>query len=153
MRSIDKLNARQREFVRQYTLPDSEGFGNPMRAAILAGYSAKVTPNGTCGAAIHAQRLLARADVQAAIKDIETAREDKMEITAERVAGMLMNVYERAIELGQMGAAATASTQLGKLAGLFTERVEQTTTSYVVEAPAQSENAESWLTDIGRKSA
>ena len=67
------LNARQERFCREYIIDF-----NATQAAIRAGYSAKT-------AAAQASRLLTNVNIQAFIKDLTDAGDDKLKLTRERV--------------------------------------------------------------------
>ncbi|HEY5209910.1 MAG TPA: terminase small subunit [Stellaceae bacterium] len=74
------MNPKQRSFAREYRID-----GNGRQAAIRAGYSANT-------AALAAQRLLKRADVQAELKRLDRLRAGRMRLSNQRLVKELVRI-------------------------------------------------------------
>lgn len=110
--SGDGLTAKQRRFVAEY-LVDS----NATRAAIRAGYSA-------VSADKIGSELLGKTRVSKAVAAKQAKVAEKLEITAEWIAGELKGNHERAHQLGDVPASNKALELLGKHLGMFVEKHE-----------------------------
>lgn len=109
-----KLSALQQKFVEAYTDPSGPGYRLATGAVRVAGYK-------TNNPAVLGTQLMQQPLVVQTIKEIEQARRERLELTADYVINKLMDLVEgtdkdndriRALEL------------LGKNLGLFKERQE-----------------------------
>ena len=84
--ALDCLPPKRARFAREYVI-DLNG----TKAVIRAGYSAK-------GAKTTATRLLADADVRAAVAELQAATAEKLEITKETIIRELWNNHQIAMQ-------------------------------------------------------
>ena len=109
-----KLTAKQKAFVAEYLIDM-----NATQAAIRAGYSVK-------GATVRGSELLANRKVAAEIAKAQAKRAARMEVSQDSVARFLAEDRNLAHNVGQAGAAVSASMGLAKLHGLITDKAEVT---------------------------
>ena len=110
------LSEKQRRFVEEY-LVDL----NATAAARRAGYSEK-----TCRS-IGAENLT-KPDIQAAIAEAMSKRAEQCDLSAEKVVRGLLDEAERFGEGSSHSARVRAWELLGKHLGMFTDRVEHSST-------------------------
>lgn len=118
-----RLTARQEAFVREY-LVDL----NATQAAIRAGYSARTARS-------QGQRMLTNVDIVQAVAAEQSARAERVEITADDVLRGLHTEARRTGEGASHTARVSAWTALGKHLGLFVERVDHTTKGQAIQVP------------------
>lgn len=106
------LTPKQQRFVDEYLIDL-----NATQAAIRAGYSAKTANE------IGAQNL-AKLSIQKAIEAAKNQRQQRTQITQDRVIGGLLHEAEFQGEGSSHSARVSAWAHLGKHLGMFTERVE-----------------------------
>lgn len=104
------LNAKQRAFTVEY-MKDK----NATQAAIRAGYSEKTARS-------IGNELLAKPDIQKAIKDLENAAQTRAGITVEKIVERINKIAEDPNTLPRDRL--KADELLGKYLGMFTEKVE-----------------------------
>jgi phage terminase small subunit len=83
---VPKLSPKQEQFCREYLIDL-----NQTQAAIRAGYSAKTANE-------QSTRLLANVNIQARISELKKEREDRTEITADRVLQQFCDIADYRIE-------------------------------------------------------
>jgi phage terminase small subunit len=83
---LSKLNPKQEQFCREYIIDL-----NQVHAAIRAGYSEKTAHNNAC-------RLMAHDGIQSRISELKKEREERTEITADRVLQQFCDIADYRIE-------------------------------------------------------
>lgn len=109
-----KLTKLQRQFVDAYTDPTSPGYSSPTNAVRATEYKTD-NPNKI------GMQLMQHPLVAKEIKEIQDARRERMELTADYVLHKLISVVE---ETAKDGDRIRALELLGKNLGLFKERTE-----------------------------
>ncbi len=106
------LSAREEKFVLEYLID-----GNGARSAVSAGYA----PGAS--ARVTACRLLARANVQAAIEQRRSVERERLRIDRETVLSGLLHAIADARRNEDVGGQIAAWKEIGRLLGVYsTER-------------------------------
>ena len=108
-------NPRREQFCQQYVVDL-----NQTQAAIRAGYSAKT-------ANVKGSQLMGFPEVAARVAELQAAVAERNEISVDQIASQLDEDRSLAYQQGQASAAVQASTQKGKLGGLFIDRYSEET--------------------------
>jgi phage terminase small subunit len=90
-----------------------------------------------------ASRLMADGKVQARVEELRRPILEKVGLTLEDHLTKLADLRDKAEKDGKYAAAISAETNRGRAAGLYKDRLEVSTTSYVQTVP-ESENMEDW---------
>ncbi len=120
------MNAKQTSFVREY-LVDL----NATQAAVRAGYSAKTAEQ-------IGSRLLRNVQVAAAVKQALDARGKRVEVKADDVLRDIARIARKAERRKQYSAALKGRELLGKHLGLFTDKLEDSSITVVVQSLAEA---------------
>lgn len=118
------LTPKQEAFVRAYALPDENGKPRSGADAYRRSYNCENMTDKTVWEA--ASRLLANSKVVARLDELRADQSKKSMITAEMLIERNLKRAEMADAAGQHAAAVAAETLASKLAGILTERVDQT---------------------------
>lgn len=106
------LTSREALFVAEYIKGTSAE-----AAAIAAGYAPGYARS-------RAYKLLERPAIAAAIAETRAKLRDDTEMTAERLLGMFVEAYDKAIEWRQSTGAVRAGEMIGKLTGLIQDKLK-----------------------------
>lgn len=87
--------------------------------------------------------LMSDGRVLARVEELRRPILEKVGLTLEEHLNKLASLRDKAEEEGRFAAAITAETNRGKAAGLYKDRLEVSTTSYVQTVP-ESENIDEW---------
>ena len=90
-----------------------------------------------------ASRLMADSKVYARVEELRRPILEKVGLTLEDHLTKLADLRDKAEKEGKFAAAIAAETNRGKAAGLYKDRLEVPTTSYVQTVP-ESEDVEAW---------
>ena len=104
------MTPKQQRFVHAYVET-----GNATQSAIKAGYSKR-------SAMQIGEQNLRKHEIASAIAEAQAKAAERHEITLERIAEMMQEDRQLAIEAGQISAAATSSMNLAKLYGLIVDK-------------------------------
>ena len=99
----------------------------------------------------NAYMLLKRSDIQARVAAIREVLAKRVLVTVESLTEELDEARKLAIEKGIPAAAISATAAKAKLHGFMVEKIEQTSTQFVVEAPKQDDSTEEWLAAVTPK--
>ena len=91
---LPTLTDKQRAFVRLYV---EQGKRNGERAALRAGYGVASAANGGRSAAVSASRLLKRADIQKAIREVVSERAERLRRDQTMLAALESELERRAL--------------------------------------------------------
>lgn len=111
------MNTKQNEFIKAYSDPSSESYGNATKSAIKAGYSAKRARSQGCV-------LLKLPEVSQQIATIEKNHAKKHEATLENKIQEAWENYLEAKAKNKMKDARAWFEEHGKLAGHYVIRSE-----------------------------
>lgn len=114
MSNSKKLTAKQQRFVDEYLIDL-----NATQAAIRAGYSEKTARS-------QGQRLLTNVDIARVIKKAQSAISERNLVTQDDVIRGLLTEAEWMGEGSSHSARVQAWSQLGKHLGMFTDKVDHT---------------------------
>lgn len=114
MSNSKKLTAKQQRFVDEYLIDL-----NATQAAIRAGYSEKTARS-------QGQRLLTNVDIARVIKKAQSAISERNSVTQDDVIRGLLTEAEWMGEGSSHSARVQAWSQLGKHLGMFTDKVDHT---------------------------
>lgn len=114
MSNSKKLTDKQARFVEEYLIDT-----NATQAAIRAGYSAKTARS-------QGQRLLTNVDIARVIKKAQSAISERNLVTQDDVIRGLLTEAEWMGEGSSHSARVQAWSQLGKHLGMFTDKVDHT---------------------------
>ena len=88
--------------------------------------------------------LLENVKIRARLQELRQPAVEAAQVTLRDHLWQLENLRDKALEAEQFGPAITAEINRGKAAGLYVERSEAVTKSYVVRMPAKMEHIEEW---------
>ena len=112
------LSVKERLFARY----KAKGFSNG-KSAELAGYKAGTSADK------QGYRLSKKADIQEEVSRILSEQETRSLIDRETHLDELAKLRDKAVDTGQIGSAVTAEHYRGKVANLYTERLEVSETN------------------------
>ncbi len=110
---LRRLNDRERAFVDHYCV---------LLNANAALYAAGIAPNSPKGALGYARALMKDPDIRCAIDIRMEYLAAKCEVTKDRVTKMMVDVYDRSMEHGQLAVASKVAFDLAKLHGLIVDQ-------------------------------
>ena len=116
-----RLTLKETGFIEHYCAGKTKG--NAMEAARLAGYSGTNTVLKVTG-----HQVLHRPIIAAEIDKIYKKSVKKAELSVDKVLRDLEDTREKAVAVGNYGAAVRCSELAGKYLKMFTERVEHVST-------------------------
>ena len=96
-----------------------------------------------------AHELLADGKITGRLDELRQPAVEAAQVTLENHLHQLAELREAALAAEQYSAAITAEFHRGKAAGLYVERSEAVTRSYVVRVPIKAETVEQWATRLG----
>jgi len=140
-RPADKLTPKQIDFVKNYTLPGSETYGNALRSFIMAGYSEKGAKENSC-LTLQKPHIREYRD-----KLLSTITKDNI-ITQGRLDQELFEALEVAKEAGDLTNRLKTLQLIGQRIGAYTDKIDSNHTfkGYVPASPQLSiERQEQWL--------
>ena len=117
-KDIHQLSVKERLFARY----KAQGYSNG-KSAELAGYKAGTSADK------QGYRLSKKADIQDEIARILAEQETRSLIDRESHLDTLAKLRDKAVDTGQIGSAVTAEHYRGKVANLYTERLEVSETN------------------------
>ncbi len=91
-----------------------------------------------------AHELLGDGKITGRLDELRQPAVEAAQVTLEDHLRQLELLRDKALAAEQFGPAITAETARGKAAGLYVERSEAVTRSYVVRVPAKAESVEEW---------
>ena len=115
---IGTLSVKERLFARY----KAKGYSNG-KSAELAGYKAGTSADK------QGYRLSKKADIQDEVSRILAEQETRSLIDRESHLDQLAKLRDKAVDTGQIGSAVTAEHYRGKVANLYTERLEVSDTN------------------------
>ena len=146
-RPADKLTPKQIDFVKNYTLPGSETYGNALRSFIMAGYSEKGAKENSC-LTLQKPHIKEYRD-----KLLSTITKDNI-ITQGRLDQELFEALEVAKTAGDLTNRLKTLQLIGQRIGAYTDKIDSNHTfkGYTPASPQLAiERQEQWLLNAEAK--